>query len=215
MPSGTRRTHGGSRPVASPGAGDAVEGAAREAGQPADPGLDQSGIRGRGRLRYRPRPPAHRRAPSAGTRPRIGLDQAAVDHRGPAGKPSGAVPKCGAQGTPRTRRPACGRPYSPQGGFVEIMALPAAEPSTQSPADALVSSWLRTAFSSRTSGGTGRLAAASAHAGCGRLLRLVIFRGRYCTPPLCRDCPCPVRAGSGLFSEVSCTATGRSRPVLR
>ena len=114
MPSGTRRTHGGhgwpppSAPKMRP------EGAARHAGQPADPGLDQAGPGGGG-PRYRPRPPAHRHAPTAGTRPRIGLDQAAVNHREPAGTPSGAAPKCGAQGTPRTRGPACGRRYGPQG----------------------------------------------------------------------------------------------------
>jgi hypothetical protein len=46
MPSGTPRTHRRSRPAASPGAEDAGRGSARDAGQPADPGLDQAGLGG-------------------------------------------------------------------------------------------------------------------------------------------------------------------------
>ncbi len=86
MPSGTPRTHGGHGrpPPPAPRIGPRVRRGG--AGQPADPGLDQAGPGGRGRPRYRPRPPAHRRAPTAGTRPRIGPDQAAVNHRGPAAR---------------------------------------------------------------------------------------------------------------------------------
>ena len=46
MPSGTRRTHGGHRWPASPGAEDPVEGTARDVGQPVDLGLDQAGLGG-------------------------------------------------------------------------------------------------------------------------------------------------------------------------
>src|SRR5215469_10843376 len=49
MPSGTPAHARRSRLAASPGAEDAVEGTARDAGQPVDPGLDQSGLGGRGR----------------------------------------------------------------------------------------------------------------------------------------------------------------------
>ena len=111
-----------------PGCG---QGPAGEAGQPADPGRDQAGPGGRGGPRYRPRPPAHRRAPTAGTRPRTGLDQAAVNHREPAGTPSGAAPEGGAHGTPRTRRPARGRRHGPQGSRTLRAGDQAAPPPEQ------------------------------------------------------------------------------------
>ena len=103
------------------------------------------------------------------------------------------VPETGAgpvirspSGSPAAKRASQGsrRFYRESAALPGPWRLPAAEPSTEALTKVAVSSWLRTASSSRTRGAAGRLAVVPACSVCWRSCMLAIVRGCCCTSAL-------------------------------